>query len=164
MSTLIGEGLRTATATDAARLVHLWRLLSAQVFDEVLGEDDSPTTTGWEQHARDWLTHAIEDRTTAHVPVVEVEGVIVATAVGTLELGVPNPMCPRGRVVRLANVITVPEHRGKGFGTLLVRDVVGWARTIGADRVDLSATPDGQQLYEKVGFGPTTAPRMKMVL
>ena len=66
--------------------------------------------------------------------------------------------------MRLANVITLPEHRGKGFGSLLVRDVIEWARSIDVDRVDLSATPDGQRIYEKVGFDLARAPRMKLVL
>ena len=66
--------------------------------------------------------------------------------------------------MRLANVITLPEHRGRGYGTLLVRDVVEWARSIDADRVDLSATPDGQRIYEKAGFTRAKAPRMKLAL
>jgi len=66
--------------------------------------------------------------------------------------------------VRLANVITLPEHRGRGYGTLLVRDVIEWARSIHADRVDLSATPAGQRIYENAGFDLTKAPRMKLVL
>jgi GNAT superfamily N-acetyltransferase len=66
--------------------------------------------------------------------------------------------------VRLANVITAPAHRGGGHGTLLVQDVIEWARSIDADRVDLSASPDGQRLYERAGFEPTNAPRMKLVL
>ncbi|MGH8971531.1 MAG: GNAT family N-acetyltransferase [Actinomycetes bacterium] len=89
---------------------------------------------------------------------------VIAAAIGTLELGVPNPHCDRGRTVRLANVITLPEHRGRGYGTLLVRDVIEWARSIDADRVDLSATPGGERIYEKVGFNLTKAPRMKLVL
>ena len=56
------------------------------------------------------------------------------------------------------------EEARKGFGTVLVRDVIEWARSIDADRVDLSATPDGQRIYEKVGFGLAKAPRMKLVL
>lgn len=148
--------IRAATADDAAELLPLWAL----VFNE--GPTDPVTT--WMEHAQGWFTRFVEERTTAHFPVIEVDGDVVATAIGTLELGVPNPQCPRGRTVRLANVITLPEHRGKGFGTLLVRDVIEWARSIDADRVDLSATPDGQRIYERVGFNLTKAPRMKLVL
>lgn len=89
---------------------------------------------------------------------------VVATAIGTFGIGVPNPQRHRGRTVRLANVITSPEYRGREYGTLLVRDVIDWALSIDADRVDLSATPDGQRIYERAGFKVTKAPRMKLVL
>ena len=156
MSTPAMASIRAATAADAAQLILLWAL----VFDE----DESAPATRWKKHAHEWFTRLVEDRTTGRFPVIEVDGDVVATAIGTLELGVPNPQCPRGRTVRLANVLTLPEHRGKGFGTLLVRDVIEWARSIDADRVDLSATPDGQRIYEKVGFDLAKAPRMKLVL
>ncbi len=143
---------RPATAADTAQLLALWALVY----------ESSGTT--WLEHARRWFAVAVEDRSVACFPVVEVDGEVVATAIGTLELGVPNPHCCRGRTVRLANVITRPDHRGRGHGTLLVREVIAWARSIDADRVDLSATPDGQRLYERVGFGPTRAPRMKLIL
>jgi GNAT superfamily N-acetyltransferase len=83
---------------------------------------------------------------------------------GTLEIGVPNPYCSQGRTVRLANVITLPRCRGHGYGTELVLDVINWAKDINADRVDLSATPAGRRIYERVGFTMTSAPRMKLVL
>ena len=95
---------------------------------------------------------------------IEVDGDVVAIAIATLEIGVRGPHCRRGRTVRPANVITVPEHRGRGYRTVIVRDVIEWARLIDADRVALSATPEGQRIYERVGFRLTTAPRMKLVL
>jgi GNAT superfamily N-acetyltransferase len=156
MSTPPMESIRTATSADATQLLLLWAL--------VFEEDESAPATTWEKHAQEWFTRFVDDGTAARFPVIEVDGDIVATAIGTLELGVPNPQCPRGRTVRLANVITLPDHRGKSFGTLLVLDVIEWARSTEADRVDLSATPDGQRIYEKVGFDLTKAPRMKLVL
>jgi ribosomal protein S18 acetylase RimI-like enzyme len=149
--------LRTARADDGPQLLRLWTLLF----------DDHATTAAeepWKGHARDWFTRNAGDTRNTRLPLIEAGGQIIATAIGTLETGVPNPQCPRGRTVRLANVITLPEHRGHGHGTTLVRDVITWARSINADRVDLSATPDGQRLYEKLGFTRTTAPRMKLVL
>ncbi len=156
MITTAMDRIRAATAADAAQLLHLWAL--------VFNEADTDPLMKWRKHAQGWLTRVVEDRTTVRLPVIEVDGNVVATAIGTLELGVPNPQCLRGRTVRLANVITEPEHRGRGYGTLLVRDVIEWARSIDADRVDLSATPDGQRIYEKAGFELTKAPRMKLVL
>ena len=97
-------------------------------------------------------------------PVIAIDGRVVACAIGTLETGVPNPQSPRGRAARLSNVVTLPEHRGRGFGTALVDVVIEWARSIDADRVDLSATPQGQRIYERAGFRLTTALRMKLPL
>ena len=148
--------LRTANAEDTPQLLRLWDLLSG----------DAGTAPGepWKGHAREWFARYVDDGLNARFPVIEDNGELVATAIGTLEIGVPSPQCVRGRTVRLANVITLPAHRGRGHATELVLDVVTWARSITADRVDLSATPEGQRIYEKLGFTLTSAPRMKLVL
>lgn len=151
-----GGLLRIASPGDGPQLVRLWALL----FDE----DDSTGDDVWRGHAREWFTQFVSRPSLARFPLIEVDGEIVATAIGTLEVGVPNPQCPRGRTVRLANVITLATHRGVGYGTLLVNDVTEWARSINADRVDLSATPEGQRIYARAGFVLTSAPRMKLVL
>lgn len=151
-----GGRLRIATAGDGLKLLSLW----ARLFDE----NDSATNHPWKIHANEWFARFVDDASTARFPVIEVGADIVATAIGTLEVGVPTPYCLKGRTVRLANVITVPEHRGRGYGTSLVLDVINWAKLIDADRVGLSATPAGQRIYENVGFVMTTAPRMKLVL
>jgi GNAT superfamily N-acetyltransferase len=151
-----GEPIRAATLDDCAQLLRLWALL----FDE----DDPAERAPWRSQARSWFARFVSESSNARFPIIEVDGDIVATAIGTLELGVPNPLCPRGRTIRLANVITMPEHRGNGYGTRLVHDVIEWARSIGGDRMDLSATPDGQRIYERAGFILTSAPRMKLVL
>lgn len=149
--------LRPARIDDIRHLLPLWEML----FDA----DDSPAGAAWKAHAREWFRENVDDGAHARIPVIDVDGEVVATAVGTVEIGIPNPQCIRGRVVRLANVIVLPAHRGHGYGTELVRDVIAWAETVvGADRVDLSATPDGQRIYEKLGFVLTSAPRMKLVL
>jgi GNAT superfamily N-acetyltransferase len=148
--------LRAAHAYDSAELLRLW----GQLFDE----GDGAPQEQWRSHALEWFERFVDDDANARFPVIELDGELVSTAIGTLELGVPNPQCVKGRTVRLANVITQPGHRNHGYGTRLVSDVIDWARRIAADRVDLSATPDGQRLYEELGFVVTSAPRMKLVL
>ncbi|SDS78086.1 GNAT family N-acetyltransferase [Actinoplanes derwentensis] len=156
MSRIVNGRLRAATAQDCGDLVRLWGLL----FGDVAATTNEP----WRQHAAGWFTRLVDDADNARFPVIEVDGAIVATAIGTLELGVPNPYCAKGRTVRLMNVITLAEHRGHGFATTLVLDVLAWARSVAADRVDLSATPAALPLYAKLGFTMTSAPRMKLVL
>ncbi len=156
MRTPTSDHVRAASTADVEQLLTLW----ASEF----GDDDLDPPTPWQENARRWFARAVEDPSVAHFPVIEIDGDIVATAIGTLELGVPNPQCPQGRTVRLMNVITLPAYRRQGYGTLLVGEVVAWARSIDADRVDLSTTPDGQRIYDQAGFVPTRAPRMKLVL
>jgi ribosomal protein S18 acetylase RimI-like enzyme len=150
------DSLRCALADDQVGLLALWEL----VFDE----RDQVAELTWRDHARDWFLRHVDDGANARFPVIDIAGELVATAIGTLESGVPNPYCHSGRTVRLANVITLPSHRGQGYGTAVVRDVIEWARTIGADRVDLSTSSEGQRLYERLGFTLTSAPRMKLAL
>ncbi len=148
------QRLRQATVEDAAGLLSLW--------DVMFEEMDSPSTD-WQGPALEWLGSCV-GMEAARVPVIEVSGELVASAVGFVETGVPNPYSPTGRAVRLVNVVTLPAHRGRGYATELIGDVVGWARGVGADRVDLSASPQGLRLYERLGFTLATAPRMKQIL
>ncbi len=112
--------------------------------------------------ARRWFARYVDDDSSTRISVFDFQGELVATAIGTVELGVPNVLYPKGRTVRLANVITLPWHRGQGYATALVRDVIAWV--MDADRVDLSATSEGQRIYEQLGFSFISAPRMKLVL
>lgn len=115
-------------------MLPLW----ASLFDQ-----EPPLLDGWVDHARAWFGRTVGARETAAFPVIDIERRIVACAIGTLETGVPNPQSPGGRAARLSNVVTLPERRGRGFGSALVDVVIEWARSIGADRVDLSANPAG---------------------
>jgi GNAT superfamily N-acetyltransferase len=53
--------------------------------------------------------------------------------------------------VYLADVYVLPEHRGRGLGTALVREMV--ERGPYADRAWLLHTADAHELYRKLGFG-----------
>jgi hypothetical protein len=100
--------LRAADAGDSAQLLRLW--------GQLFYEGDLAPQERWRSHALEWFARFVDDAANAWFPVIEVDGELVSTAIGTLELGVPNPQCVKGRTVRLANVITLPEHRGHGYG------------------------------------------------
>lgn len=127
-------------------------------------ELDSPDLMDWQPRATSWFAQNVDLHDFIHLPVIEVSGQIVASAVGILENQVPNPHCPTGRAVRLVNVFTLPAHRQRGLATSLINNVIEWGQAIHADRIDLSATPMGQRLYEDLGFSIAFAPRMKRML
>ena len=52
--------------------------------------------------------------------------------------------------MRLAMLTTLQSTVVEGYGNLPVCDVIERAWSIDAHRVDLSATPDGQRIYEKL--------------
>ncbi|HEX4728036.1 MAG TPA: GNAT family N-acetyltransferase [Jatrophihabitans sp.] len=148
--------LRQARPDDAGQLLSLWQSL----FDEL----PAATATDWQEPAHEWFAQFVDEPRSARIPVIEVAGELVASAVGVLEQHVPNPMSPTGRAVRLVNVITLPDHRGHGYATELISDVIDWSRRIATDRIDLSATAQGQRIYQRLGFLPTSALRMKLVI
>jgi ribosomal protein S18 acetylase RimI-like enzyme len=119
--------LRTAKAEDCAQLLRLWALL----FEENGSTSEEP----WKGYARAWFTRYVDDSRNARFPVIEAGGDLVAAAIGTLEIGVPNPQCARGRTVRLANVITLPEHRGRGHATMLALECSRSTSWPGRDRL-----------------------------
>ncbi|MBV8805303.1 MAG: GNAT family N-acetyltransferase [Sinobacteraceae bacterium] len=64
-----------------------------------------------------------------------------------------------GPVPLVVNVYTVPEWRGRGIARALMRVLMDWAVTRGADRIVLHASDQGRPLYESLGFHPTNEMR-----
>lgn len=52
----------------------------------------------------------------------------------------------------IEHVVTRADHRGQGIGTALTRRALGLALDSGTDRVILTASPDGERIYERLGF------------
>ena len=77
--------------------------------------------------------------------ILQDEGQTVACGLGVLE----------GQYVGLFDIVTEPAHRGKGFGTRLILNILNWAKQHGATRaylqVMLSNAP-ALNLYAKLGF------------
>ncbi len=69
-----------------------------------------------------------------------------------------------GREAHILNMYTVPEWRGRGIATRLLRELIGAARDADAHRIWLHASADGQPIYEKAGFAAThrTSPEMDL--
>lgn len=81
----------------------------------------------------------------------------VVGIVGGYRLG-PTEGAPTSRAVDLVSMWTDPSVRRAGIGRRLIDAVVEWARTAGADRVELWVTrgnDPAQHLYESMGFTAT---------
>ena len=63
---------------------------------------------------------------------------------------------PRGLEAYIMNMYTIPEWRGQGISTALLQEIIAYAKSAGAPRVWLHATPAGRPIYEKAGFVPNT--------
>ncbi len=76
-------------------------------------------------------------------------------AVGVAVLRLRGAIWTAGLECYLAELYVAPQHRGRGFGTALMRAAIGEARSVGADTMDIGVDePDvgARRLYERMGF------------
>jgi len=114
------------------------RLLSA---DDVAGAMELSRVAGWNQTAEDWeMLLRLEPQGCF---AVEADERIVATT--TL-------LCYGTRLAWIGMVLTRPEYRRRGFAQRLMQEALNRAADLKIDSIMLDATPQGQPLYEKLGF------------
>lgn len=80
------------------------------------------------------------------IMVVEVDGAVVATAMGILREA-PRPRTRPAATCWSATCAPIP-----------------WSRTVEAGRAELLATEDGRRMYEKAGFRASRSPVMRVPL
>lgn len=68
----------------------------------------------------------------------------------------PTPDNLSGRIGYLMNVVTAPEHRGRGLARRVIQAALRWLDARGIRRVTLHATDMGQSLYASLGFAPVS--------
>ena len=64
----------------------------------------------------------------------------------------PSPSFPSGRVGTVLNIITLPEYRRQGIARRLMRMLIGDAKKMQLDHIELKATEAGHPLYRSLGF------------
>jgi GNAT superfamily N-acetyltransferase len=98
------------------------------------------------------------DHEESHVAFVarDVAGDAEAGVVGMAWLAVvprvPRPGTTARRSADVQSVFVVPEQRGHGIGSALVRAASEHARLLGAGRVTVHAGPRSVPMYERLGF------------
>ncbi len=76
----------------------------------------------------------------------------------------PSPRFPHGRTGVLFNVYTLPAWRHKGLASNVMHDLLGAARAMELDVVELHATDDGYPLYLSLGFADDSSTHKAMRL
>jgi len=71
---------------------------------------------------------------------------------------------PTGRLGKVINVYTYPQHRRQGHATQILGRIIAVARAMGLDALDLEATTTGRSVYEQAGFSVRGFAPMRLVL
>jgi ribosomal-protein-alanine N-acetyltransferase len=86
--------------------------------------------------------------------VAEAEGRVVS-AVGMIYVQKPPSADNLGGLeAYLMNVFTIPEWRGAGIATALMREVLAFVRTTAVGRVRLHTADSARSIYRRLGFDP----------
>ena len=134
---------RQATVDDAAALTRLRGLMH-------LAMGDTPTPL-WEATCEAAFRRRLATPDFVAF-IVELDGAVVSGGVGWLEEHLPSPYQVDARRGHIASMSTDPASRRRGYGRLVFEALMVWFAEQGVRRVDLRATPDGQQLYASFGF------------
>lgn len=98
---------------------------------------------------------------------IALEGEILAAA-GFLQVMkvMWQPMAPDGQFGRIINILTWPEFRNQGLARAMMQSLIQKARELNLSYIDLDASPEGQPLYESLGFKLLDAkhPPMRLTL
>ncbi|MCL5260818.1 MAG: GNAT family N-acetyltransferase [Gammaproteobacteria bacterium] len=64
----------------------------------------------------------------------------------------PQSITHGGKEGYIFGIYTIPEMRGKGLGTLMMKHIISELKKRGYNNIWLRASKDGKPIYEKLGF------------
>ena len=151
--------LRKATLDDMALLTRL-RIDYLTEDRGGLSEDEE---TAVRSQLRTYFTRHIPNNTFIAI-LAEDEGEALSVAYLAIAEKPANPSFITGLTGTLLNVLTYPPYRRRGIATKVIEKVIEEARRAGVSSIDLSATPDGKYVYEKLGFKESNYTEMALRL
>ena len=138
--------IRKATLNDMPDLINL-RIDCLRTMDGLTDEQEIEIRGKLEPYYRDHLDHDLI------VAVAEIsQNVIASIAFLVLTDFPPKPSVITGRIGTLLNVYTCPEHRSSGTATKVVKFIIDEAKRLNVSSIELTATPKGKPLYDKLSF------------
>jgi GNAT superfamily N-acetyltransferase len=152
--------IRTCTLDDAATVarhrVEMFREMGEVPTDDLARELLDKSTAA--------LAATLADGTYVGWFAVSDDDKVIAGAGAHIKPQLPRMSHDRARVEvtqvpLVVNVYTEREYLGQGVARALMRVLMKWASTLGADRVVLHASDAGRPLYTSLGFNPTNEMR-----
>ncbi|MBV2363881.1 GNAT family N-acetyltransferase [Streptomonospora nanhaiensis] len=141
--------VRPAVAADIPELVRL-RALFAERPDS--GWGPPPEGDAWRERCAESIAEQLF-RDTMRIAVVDGgEGGLAACGMGVVDQRLPMPHNPDGRVGMVFGLVTDPEHRHRGYARAIMAELLAWFDGLGVERVNLTATPEGDGIYRDLGF------------
>ena len=111
------------------------------------------------EHLPPALPKAIEQYLYAHIPdgscicaLMEEDGQILAKAMACMGVSMPDENNLSGKYAILASVYTLPQYRGQGRMSRLLKELMGMAKANGAHEVYASPEKKAIPMYERLGF------------
>jgi GNAT superfamily N-acetyltransferase len=109
---------------------------------------------------RDWVTRMLTAGTFRGWVVETPSREIVAGGGITLLPWPPGPLSIGERLAFVYNIYTEPPHRRRGLARRVMETIHAWCRESGILLVALNSSPEGQPLYESLGYQVRTNPMM----
>lgn len=138
--------IRRATLDDVNQLVQL-RLLLFEETGELVQRD----VTAFAEALHTYFVKSLTQETYL-AWLAEGDHRIVASSGLHLFERLPVPENLSGKEGYILNMYTLPEWRGQGLATVLLQEIIAYAKATGIRRLWLHATEAGRPVYEKIGF------------
>jgi GNAT superfamily N-acetyltransferase len=139
--------VRRATAADAAVLADLRFAFRSALTAPV------ESKTEFVGRCVPWMQVRLGDNTRWRTWILDDDTAPIGAVWLQLIEKLPNPGLERELHGYVTNLFVLPEHRGRGGGSLLLDALLSECRTLGVDNVFLWPTPKSRPLYERHGFG-----------
>lgn len=131
---------------------------------EVGNLTDSGAIPAFVEITRKFFLHAVETGSFASWVAETGTGALVAASGLVIYEKPPSFRGLGGRVGYVSNVYTLPQWRGRGIATLLMEEMIAFAKQNGVNKLTLGATDSGKRVYERVGFKSQRHEPMELIL
>jgi GNAT superfamily N-acetyltransferase len=143
--------IRPATLDDIDTLVHHRIAMFTDMGTSMDAESVAPAF-------REWVARLLAEGTYRGWVAETDSGEIVAGGGVTLLPWPPGPVSTGGRLAFVYNVYTEPPHRSRGLARRVMEAIHASCREDGILLAALNSSPEGQPLYESLGYQVRTNP------